>query len=441
MATLADVTTQWQTQAQTDLDKAIADATLAKKATDDASKAAKDKQEKVAKLATDELSLLARLDDAPSPADLEELKNQLTNVRRNLRKERAALASLALEADHKNRAAVRAQTAVARAREALATATAAANDAADLKANADRLTKATQDPPVKWVDERATAAQADQLVKATTHIQDQIGEHLLTLAHAQAAAVRAETEAALARLDGARRAQAIVGDENDARAVLLAALDALGTYTGTAVARLDAAIARLEAVTSSPKSSQEAITAVHDAVDAGATSRFADERNAAAALAAADATRTVAEWRYNALVISTGDPDDDAVTEAKEALDKASTKRDEAADDHSEKADAITDEDKQAREAWNDAVPITLWPLLTDLVEASHAVAELADLDPASLVTTVTDADSAAADAVTARLSRSNAVQKVGLDLDSRVDDVAATTASQPARLAAALSA
>jgi hypothetical protein len=441
MATLAEVTAQWQTDAKAGLDKAIADATLAKKATDDASKTAKDKQEKVAKLASDELSLLARLDDAPSPADLEELKNQLTKVRRDLRKERAALASSALEADHKNRYAVRAQAEVARAREILATATAVANDAADLKATADRLTKASQDPPVKWVDERAKTAQSDQLAKATTHIQDQIGEHLLKLAHAQAAAVRAETDAAQTRLDGARRAQAIVGDENDVRAVLLAAIDALSAYTGTAVARLDAAIARLEAITSSPKSSSEAIKAVHDAVKADAVQRFTDERTAAVALTAAEATRTVADWRHKAVVISPGDPADDAVTKAKEALDKATTKRDKAGDELKAKSDAITDDDEKAREEWNDAVPITLWPLLADLVEASSTLAQLAEVDPATLVADVTAADTAAAKAVTERRTRSTKVQEIGLDLESRVDDVAATAASQPARLAAALSA
>ena len=63
------------------------------------------------------------------------------------------------------------------------------------------------------------------------------------------------------------------------------------------------------------------------------------------------------------------------MTKAKEDFDKASTKRDKAADDHTAKADAITDGDKQAREAWNDAVPITLWPLIADLVDASKTLA------------------------------------------------------------------
>lgn len=441
MATLADVTKQWQTQAQTNLDAASAASKAAKDATDKAAKAVKDQQSKVAGLASDELSLLARLDDAPSPADLDELKNELTEVRRNSRKERGKLASLASDADRTKRAATRTQAVAARARELLAVATAAANDAGSMKASADGLTKATLDPAVKLVDERATAAQGDQLVKATTHIEEQIGADLLKLAHAQAAAVRAETDAALTRQDGARRAQAIVGDENDARAVLLAALGALATYAGTAVPRLDDAIARLEAITSSPKSSQEAITAVQDAVDADAAKHFVDERDAAVTLAAAEATRTVAEWRHKALVISPGDPAADLVKKAKEDLDKATAKRDEAVTDHTTKVGAITNEDKQARETWNDAVPITLWPLIADLVDASNTLTELADLDPASLVTIVTAADSEAADALTARLTRSKAVQEIDLDLDRRADELAVATASQSAHLPAALSA
>ncbi len=278
MATLADVTVQWQTQAKTDLDSASAALKAAKVAADDAAKALKEAQSVVAGLVTEESSLLASLDDAPSPADLEELKGKLVVVRRKLRQARGTLAVKGRDADLAARAAADANAAVAGANYEHTVAAGAAKDAAALKNQVASLTKATVDPPVKFVDERAKAAQADQLVKATAHIEEQIGADLLKLAHAQAAAVRAETDAAMTRLDGARRAQAIVGDENDSRAVLLASLGALTTYTGTAVPRLDEAIARLEAIASSPKSSQEAITAVHDAVDAGAAKRFTDER-------------------------------------------------------------------------------------------------------------------------------------------------------------------
>ena len=70
MATLADVTTQWQTQAKTDLDAASAALKAAKVVADDAAKAVKEAQSVVAGLVTEETSLLASLDDAPSPADL-----------------------------------------------------------------------------------------------------------------------------------------------------------------------------------------------------------------------------------------------------------------------------------------------------------------------------------------------------------------------------------
>jgi hypothetical protein len=99
----------------------------------------------------------------------------------------------------------------------------------------------------------------------------------------------------------------------------------------------------------------------------------------------------------------------------------------------------IPNTEKQAQTTWNDAVPITLWPLLTALLEASATVNDLAACDPAALITDVTNADSKAADAVNARLDRSKQIQDLGLDLDGRAGDLVAAEASQSARLATAL--
>jgi hypothetical protein len=439
MATLADVTTKWQTQAKDGLDKAKKGAEDAKDAADKAAIALKAAQDAVADQVTKESSLLASLDDAPSPADLEQRKSELIDVRRDLRQKRSALAAATRDADVAARAAVRAQAAVAAAGYGIAVATGAAKDADGLKNQVEKLTKATTEEPVKSVHDRAGVVKSDELDKALQHIVDQIGPDLLKLAQAQAKAVRAETHAALERLDGARRAHAIVGDESDPHAALLATIDALGRYAGSSVAQLDTAVARLRAIAGSAKASQEAIDALDEAVDSVRATRLADERSAAAKLTDAEAKRTVVEWRHEALLIAT--PDSAAVATAKTELDTATDERDDAAKDHDAKKKLVTAEDETHRKAWNDAVPITLWPLLADLMEASATVNELANLDPAALIAAVTTADAKAADDVDARLERSKKVQALGIDMHIRADDVAVTEASQSARLAAALSA
>jgi hypothetical protein len=437
MATLADVTAKWQKDAEDSLKTATDDVKVAKEAAAMAAGELKKVQDELADLVTRESALLASLDDAPSPADLEQLKTDLVNRRRELRQKRSELASKNRAADVAARTALRAQAAVAAAGYELAVASGAAKDAEGLTAQVAKLAEATTKDPVKLVKQRAEAVTADELAKAKNHIEDQIGAKLMELAQAQYDVVRAETDAAQSLLEGARRAHAVVGDESDIHTALLARIDALGQYAESAVSRLDSAITRLKAIADSAKSSPEAITALGALVVPDAAQHLAEERRASAALTAAEADRMVAKWYHDALVIAKAA--DAEVAAAQATLDTATATHDAAAADHTAKLGGIPNTEKQAQTKWNDAVPITLWPLLAGLLEASATVKDLADCDPAALVTDVTNADSRAADAVKARLDQSDKVQGLGLELDGRVDDVAVTESSQPALLASAL--
>jgi hypothetical protein len=439
MATLADVTAKWQTRAKDGLTTATKDAKTAKEAADKAATAVKEVQTTIAGLVIEESALLASLDDAPSPADLDDLNAKLVKVRRDLRSARSDLTKKNGIADDAARAALRAQAAVATAGYELAVATGAAKDAEGLATQVSKLTKAIGDEPVKLVHDRAKAAQAAEaeLDRATQHIKEQIGQDLLTLAQAQADAVRAETDAARSLLEGAGRAHAIIGDESDIHDGLLASIAALAQYAESAVARLDSAISRLKAIADSTKSSPEAIAALGAVVVPDAAQHLAEERSLAEVLTAAEAGRMVAKWYHDALVIAKAADADVAAAQA--ILDTATATRDTAAAEHTAKLGGIPNTEKQAQTTWNDAVPITLWPLLTALLEASATVNDLAACDPAALITDVTNADSKAADAVNARLDRSKQIQDLGLDLDGRAGDLVAAEASQSARLATAL--
>jgi hypothetical protein len=376
-----------------------------------------------------------QLSEAPTEADVAALAPQLTQVTRDIRAkqaeivEREAAAQAAqgdLEAANGAMAATTSRAAAAASAQA-----AADQDAKDLAALADKLTKA----PLKTIEADAGAALTKQpWTDAKARVQADIPDELRDCA----------TEAAnvvLSQMFNERRLAAETavlagsfGAAADARrGAFERAEDAFRDFVANAKARFDQALAiaaRVADPKQSPLTDPERRSVLGQKPDGTPDAPLQSKRSAAAAkrkalaLAQIDLDKKVTELEIARAKARSADVDKDpetdpAVVAARKDADDATTARNKAGDE-------FTAEMRANLSAWQLAVPDGTWRMFADFAEAQRLLFGLKE-DHSSLkttlaqtetdyVTSLTDADKTnrAAAATAQRAKAAGARQEFG---------------------------